>query len=103
MLVCLSELPNPLASPPWTDCAPIEVSEVEAIGAELRLSPEFASRGSCSRAEHIRRIAWFVAHSDSKPITVLRSWAVKWPVKDGNHRLAAAIIRGDKEIEVNIR
>jgi len=50
---------------------------------------------------HAARIAWFVenGYQGSVEIDVPIKRSPTWyPVRDGNHRLAAAIIRGDKTI-----
>lgn len=52
---------------------------------------------------HAARIAWFVVNGFAGGIVVEVSMNpnVRWyPVRDGNHRLAAAIHRGDKTIPV---
>ena len=100
----LKLLVDPLRTPPWTDCKPISVEEILGIPSKYWIPSHTVSRGNIqTRADHMRRIAWLVAHKDSKPITFMRSWLCKWPVKDGNHRLAAAIVRGDTTIKVNFR
>jgi hypothetical protein len=57
-----------------------------------------------NRRRHIQKIAWFVKNKANEPISVdvgceaLGVWA-DHIISDGNHRLAAAIIRGDKTID----
>ena len=94
----VGSLPSPLSFPPWSNCAPISINEV--LTSIKKISPQSVTRNKpSSREEHIARIAWLVTNKDCKPITVSRS--AKWPIKDGNHRLAAAIVSGDKYINVN--
>ena len=55
---------------------------------------------------HVERVAFLVVHPDPKPIEVdvgipSLGCHVDWPVIDGNHRLAAALYRGDKTILVS--
>lgn len=51
--------------------------------------------------DHAGRIAYLVRNRASDPISIdvgcpaLGYWGPKWMVVDGNHRLAAAIYRGD--------
>lgn len=57
------------------------------------------------KGDHMKRIAYFVKHGIVDPIDIdvgcpsFRASTVY--VGDGNHRLAAAIIRGDKRIPVD--
>lgn len=58
---------------------------------------------NASREDHIRRIAYMVIHKDSHPIHIdvgLPGYSDKINIEDGNHRLAAAIFRKDKNILV---
>lgn len=53
----------------------------------------------CSRKKHIEKIVWLRDNLDSEnyPILIeLNRNPLKWVISDGNHRLAAAIVRGDK-------
>lgn len=56
-----------------------------------------------NRQRHIQKVAWFVKNKANEPISLevgceaLGVWA-DHIISDGNHRLAAAIIRGDKTI-----
>lgn len=60
-----------------------------------------------SKSDHIRRIAWFAVHGWRAPISVdvgvpSLGCVPRWAIIDGNHRFAAAIIRGDKTIRAEI-
>lgn len=114
----LKKLCNPWAS--WVELdRPITQAEVRAClrqgGAELSHTPlwtELAFGRSALTAEenrqgHIRKIAWFVQNGFNEPISlevgceglgVLPGHLVE----DGNHRLAAAIMRKDKTIPARI-
>lgn len=54
--------------------------------------------------DHAGRIAYLVKNPASDPIWIdvgcpaLGYWGPSWMVTDGNHRLAAAIYRGDETI-----
>lgn len=57
--------------------------------------------------DHAARIAYLVVHPSEEPIEVdfgipALNCYVDWPITDGNHRLAAAIIRGDKSILADV-
>ncbi len=59
------------------------------------------------KVRHVERIAWFVINGWEDPIEIdfgcpdlysAYDYLSFWPITDGNHRYAAAIIRGDKTI-----
>lgn len=60
-----------------------------------------------SRQRHIQKVAYFVRHPSTSPISIdvgvpeLGCNPV-WLVDDGNHRLASALIRGDRFIAVEV-
>lgn len=58
------------------------------------------------RMRHVRRIAFFVHYGWTQPIMVDVGvpgyYAPDYPVSDGNHRLAAAIIRGEAFIQASV-
>ena len=64
-------------------------------------------RNLSTRRYHIQRIAWLAVNGWTDPIQIdvgvpeLCSH-VDWIVIDGNHRLAAAIVRGDKTISAAV-
>ena len=70
----------------------------------------FKYYGDDLRGLHIKRIAWFVVHGVESPISIYicpflkeSNGSYPWIVSDGNHRLAASIVRGDEIIKSNIR
>lgn len=99
----IAKLPSPLDYSPWTGVDFIDNSEIKlAIDEERLLAPtNVPYMKVCTKQQHIERIAYLVVHEDKKPITVFKKRMINWPVKDGNHRLAAAIYRKDKIIKVN--
>lgn len=99
---------DPFRSPCWLD-RPITQREVRAALRAGNLVAESYS-GSPSwnwpMDRHVARIAYLVVHPDPTPIEVdvgvpSLGCPVEWPVFDGNHRLAAAIFRGDPYILVS--
>ena len=113
----LCRLSNPLAACIEID-RPITRKEVRsciAAGlAQMTTTPLWTSAmnqetetTSDARSLHIQKIAHFVVHGHHDPIAVdvgIPSMGC-WPshlVQDGNHRLAAAWIRGDKTIKATI-
>ncbi len=92
---------NPLQKSPW-DAEQVTQKLVKTALANRWWSP--APVGHNATAElHATRIAFLVEHGWSDHIDIdvgvpsMRCY-VYWPVLDGNHRLAAASIRGDREI-----
>lgn len=107
----LSEVCNPFAAPPWADVTPFGLDAVrraieEGLQQELPYSAA-TSAAPWSMADHIARIAHLATHGWHEPIEVdvgvpfLDCW-VDWPVTDGNHRLAAALVRGDAFILASV-
>jgi hypothetical protein len=67
---------------------------------------EVDSTDAWTREEHINRIAWFVIHGWDTPIEIKidgvssrDNFFCGWPVVDGLHRVAAALVRLDDSIE----
>ncbi len=107
--VDISLLPNALLRDPW--CAGVTENGVQlALATEnLRSTPvDYLGLGRINPAsEHEARIAWLVKHGwgDTIQLDVGApdlGCHVAWIVIDGNHRLAAAIYRGDKTIGCTI-
>lgn len=100
---------------PWSLSSAISIKDVEKSVQEGKLvgidrGQHFKYFKDSLRLLHIRRIAWFVVNGIKNPITIhinpelqIHPKPNRWVVSDGNHRLAAAIVREDKYINVNIR
>lgn len=73
---------------------------------EGELEPEPVGAGPASPRLHAARIAWLVLHDDPEPIEIDVGMgpeqAPRWIVTDGNHRLYAAIFRGETHVEATI-
>jgi hypothetical protein len=55
-----------------------------------------------SREDHVRRIAYLVVHPDPTPVEIEMD-SYGYPIiYDGNHRIAAAVCRGDLTILADI-
>ncbi len=105
---------NPLSCWPELEGKPITPAEVDtclAAGEEaLRNTPSWillaTSRRDISleeaRQRHIQKIAYFVKHSALSPICLDVTEGFGYPVEDGNHRLAGAILRGDRTIRAKV-
>lgn len=84
------------ASAPWG--VPVAMADVELALTERRFAPE------PGRDDHAARIAYLVENPATDPIAIdvgvpaLGYWGPSWMITDGNHRLAAAIYRGDATI-----
>lgn len=80
---------------------------LEALDKNNLESRPFSKVGSGETYNHAARIAFLVKHPDDEPIEIdvgvpsLGYYIFR--VLDGNHRLAAATIRGDRIIKVDIQ
>jgi hypothetical protein len=103
---------DPFLHSPWEEVASISVKAVQqALSDQLVESKPYSkqriSDKSWTTADHVARIAYLAAEGWADPIEVdvgvpdLGCW-MDWMVTDGNHRLAAAIVRGDEFILASI-
>lgn len=107
----LLELCNPFKDPPWEGVASLSMEGIRAAVRDRFVEPSSYSDGGRGRSwgveDHIARIAYLVIHGWDDPIDVdvgvpsLGCW-LEWPVTDGNHRLAAAAVRGDEYIVASV-
>lgn len=104
----LAELCDPFSNP-WTG-RPFKPRDVNAAIAEGRLNPKPWSKEEGKkwpRKRHIERIAYLAVHGWDASVDIdvgvpSLGCIVRWPVQDGNHRLAAAIVRGDESIQAEV-
>jgi len=113
-LAKLQECADPFESTVWHGMeSPLTREEVALAIAEGRLlaepHPDY-SFGLCGkewgRQEHIERVAYLVVNPSPEPIWIdvgceALGLYVSWIIQDGNHRLAAALYRGDTTIRVS--
>lgn len=104
-VAALLEVCNPLVTSPWR-VGRVSEAMVRRCIRDKRFQPHPVGM-SASRYVHAGRIAYFAVHGwdDSIDIDVgvpSMGCHVKWPVQDGNHRLAAAAVRGDEMIKAEI-
>lgn len=107
----LRALCDPFANPPWAGVTGMTVEAIlQAMGKGLVKSRPYSARTSAGKwkvQSHIARIAYLALHGWDDPIDIdvgvpsLNCW-IDWPVIDGNHRLAAAIVRGDEFIRADL-
>lgn len=96
----LARLCNPLETSPWA--TPVSKEDVAlALETERLVSTPLPG----NEGDHAGRIAYLVLNPASDPIDLdmgvpEMGVEVDWPVVDGNHRLAAALFRGDAQIDV---
>jgi len=112
-LAALLEHCDPTLDNPWS-CGRIEAKDVlnEVGYSSMRAAPpEFDGDLYDSYEYNIERIAYFLqsdwssAAADREPVTVdigLLGYTPPYLIVDGNHRVAAAKIRGDETIAVEI-
>jgi hypothetical protein len=97
----LTSIINPLLNPPWAEVtAPIKIEEIENASAQSHM--EYDPFKPETRQKHIERIAFFAKNGwQDEPISIVLRSNV-YPIYDGNHRLCAAIFRGDSWIAANV-
>jgi hypothetical protein len=98
----LQKICDPYKDCPW-HCGSITTARIKVCvqGSKFALKP--LNPFNHNRSQHIKRIAYLVKNGWSDPIQIdvgvpSLGCNIEWPVVDGNHRLAAAIFRGDEEI-----
>ncbi len=96
---------NPLDGDPWG--AGVDPREVERALHEGRFEARPYSSVRDGAYDHAARIAYLVQHPSRDPIHIdvgvpSLGLVVRWPITDGNHRLAAALVRGDCAIEAEV-
>lgn len=103
---------SPFDHPVWTLNTPIRKTEVaKAIEAKsfhpdpipAPLDPGF--KRNATRKEHVARVAYLVVNPRTEPLDIdvgvpSLGLNIDWIIQDGHHRLAAAIYRGDAEIDI---
>ena len=96
---------DPFDCPPW-GCDPFTREDVAIAVTEGRLRADPVDP-CCPWSVHVERIAWFVVHgwdpevdSIEFDVGVPGGWGHDWwPVLDGNHRVCAAMVRGDEWLD----
>ena len=101
-VAALEALFNPFRTTPWSRrITPKMVSdclEADTLYAEpLDGNPDVPARLHAARIAYLVRYGWKDAVQIDVGVPSL-GCHVRWPVQDGNHRVAAAIYRGDEEI-----
>ena len=98
----ITEKWDPFKDCPWC-CIPFTKEMVRK--ARVRRTP--VANDTWHWEPHAGRIKYLAKHGWSDPIEIdvgippLHCY-VDWPIQDGNHRLAAAMLRGDKTISVSV-
>ena len=101
----LESIWNIIEKPPWSKAfKPVTEVEVRKAVAQKnwtsRHTRPFKKNLEITELDHVRRIAWMVMHPPKNPVLV--NTDLDHPIIDGYHRFYAAIIRGDKMINVSI-
>lgn len=97
---------NPLRDWPWACQAPSS-DELKLLLMNAQLEPEPVHTDECAsrhagRIRYLAESGWSDAIMLDVGIPILGYIGPDWPVTDGNHRLAAASLRGDKTIDVDV-
>ena len=112
-LEALLEYCDPTLDDPWS-CGRIskdDVLDCIEFGETISKMPDYDSELFDSYEYNVARIAhflqsgWSELEDDTEPITVdigLAGYVPNYLIVDGNHRVAAAKLRGDKHIRVEI-
>lgn len=100
---------DPFKASPWFDGQSVTVADVQAAVAEGRLEAtaypgfQWSRESEWNDRRHAERIAYLVANKAHDPISIeFVNPEGKMEVNDGWHRLAAALLRGEKEISVAV-
>lgn len=98
---------DPVKSPPWgirISCDEFLDMVCDAVSnGDFSEIPYSQIKDTATPTYHAERIAYLVVHCDQKPIDIdlgCGGRSDEWPIADGNHRLYAAVFRGDYEIAV---
>ena len=94
---------NPFTTSTWFDIPPISKDAVAKaiVDGRLESTPnDDDSPRSGFTQFHVERIAYLVVHPDLKPLRI-SVYTGSPELVDGNHRLAAAIYRGDETIKID--
>lgn len=103
----LRELADPTLDWPWNSVPPKPGTVDRTFLSQFEQRPiplHMTETAGFDSTPHFGRIAWFVTHGWDDPIEVdlgipfLGYHGPEWPIIDGNHRLYAAIVRGDAAI-----
>lgn len=102
------QIANPVECPPW-ECGILLAKQdvLQAIAQRDYLATPVPPRDDINPFAHARRIAWLVVNGWEDAIEIDVGVPAfgncrAWPVLDGNHRLYAAVIRGDAEIQASV-
>ncbi len=97
---------NPFKSPVWTETP---LSEDDVCACLERGHWKYGSKPEhCGiYSYHVARVAYLVRHPAHDPIQIdvgvpVLNYVPRWPIIDGNHRLAAAIYREAPSIAASI-
>lgn len=105
-IVAIKRVCNPFRATPWTRRVTRAMVAARLEANALYMQP-LDGNPDVTPELHAGRIAYFVKHGWKDAIHIdvgvpSLGCHVWWPVQDGNHRLAAAIYRGDKTILANV-
>lgn len=99
----LEQYCNPFKEAVWHGLdKPLTHGEIRSAVKRRRLEPKpivpYSYSNPVPRTKHIARVAFLAVNGWSDAILIAPD-CIAWPVQDGNHRLAAALFRGDSAIE----
>lgn len=115
-VAALQAIADPVSTPPWDRTRPSwDADEVRRRASARDYDPcghvpwfmNPHRRGAKDEGPiHMARVAWLMNNEHAPEVTIGAAETITdygdWPILDGNHRLAAAILRGDQEIDLVI-
>lgn len=115
-VAALQTIADPVSTPPWDRTRPSwDADEVRRRASARDYDPcghvpwlmNPHRRGAKDEGPiHMARVAWLMNNEHAPEVTIGAAEIItdygNWPILDGNHRLAAAILRGDEEIDLVI-
>lgn len=99
-LASLLRYVNPFVTPPW-ECGPFTIDDVKRAIVKEDLQP-LPTPSWHARDEHIARVAYLAVEGWDNRFSPVLDVDAFWPIDDGNHRVCAAVVRGDEYIEMII-
>lgn len=98
---------DPLATPPWPGLGP---EDSDALIRRIPNAPEYPTPcgTEASLEAHAGRIRFLMRTGWTDPVAIdvgvpwAPGWRAGWIIADGNHRVAAALLRGDTVITATL-
>lgn len=101
---------DPFKSPPWFDGRDttkemvLKAIESQRLNADPYPGYNWSTEGAWTSEMHAERVAFLYVNKASEPISIefIDPYSASMEITDGWHRIAAAILRGDKEVQIEV-